>query len=243
MGALAHYLESEGIPTTQISLIREHTEIIRPPRALWVPFDLGRPLGVPGDADFQRRVLVAALNLLERSSGPVLEDFPDEAPAVDSSAEPEAWACPVSFAHDEATKGDGESPLDFLQREIRELRPWYDLGLERKERTSVAYFTPEDACRFLGGLLHGETPPLPEGLSSTAVALRLAAQDLKAFYFEAVASKPGHRAPNGQQFNKWFWQQTAAGEVLKRIKELCADSPDKEMRFAAKLFLVPVDQA
>ena len=28
MGALAHYLEAEGVPTTQISLIREHTETI-----------------------------------------------------------------------------------------------------------------------------------------------------------------------------------------------------------------------
>lgn len=80
MGALAHYIEPKGISTTQISLIREHTEIIRPPRALWVPFELGRPLGSVKDSAFQTRVLKRALNLLELSSGPVLEDFPDEAP-------------------------------------------------------------------------------------------------------------------------------------------------------------------
>ncbi len=82
MGALAHYLEDKGIPTTQISLIREHTEKIHPPRALWVPFELGRPLGAPEDPVFQRRVLLAALNLLNAVKGPVLEDFPDEAPEV-----------------------------------------------------------------------------------------------------------------------------------------------------------------
>jgi len=38
-----------------------------PPRALHCEFPLGRPLGRPGDAAFQRRVLVAALRLLERS--------------------------------------------------------------------------------------------------------------------------------------------------------------------------------
>ena len=61
MSALGHYLEEEGIATTQISLIREHTEAMKPPRALWVPFVLGRPFGVPNDAAFQRRVVLAAL--------------------------------------------------------------------------------------------------------------------------------------------------------------------------------------
>ncbi len=75
MGGLAHYLEEEGVATTQISLIREHTEIIKPPRALWVPFELGRPLGLPDDPALQTRVLVAALKLLEAERGPVLEDF------------------------------------------------------------------------------------------------------------------------------------------------------------------------
>ena len=75
MGGLAHYLEEEGIATTQISLIREHTERVRPPRALWVPFELGRPLGLPDDSELQTRVLMAALRLLEAGDGPVLEDF------------------------------------------------------------------------------------------------------------------------------------------------------------------------
>ena len=50
-----------------------------PPRALWVPFIMGRPLGVPKDAAFQRRVLLAALNLLESASGPVVVDYPEDA--------------------------------------------------------------------------------------------------------------------------------------------------------------------
>ena len=75
MGGLAHYLEEESVATTQISLIREHTEIIRPPRALWVPFELGRPLGRPVNPALQTRVLIAALKLLEAEDGPVLEDF------------------------------------------------------------------------------------------------------------------------------------------------------------------------
>ena len=64
MGALGHFLEEEGVPTTQISLVREHTAAMNPPRALWVPFILGRPFGVPNDPAFQRRVLLAVLGLL-----------------------------------------------------------------------------------------------------------------------------------------------------------------------------------
>ena len=75
MGGLAHYLEDEGIPTTQISLIREHTLQIHPPRALWVPFELGHPLGAPNEPELQTRVLRGVLRLLERETGPVLEDW------------------------------------------------------------------------------------------------------------------------------------------------------------------------
>jgi hypothetical protein len=59
------------LATTQISLIKEHTLQVKPPRALWVPFELGRPLGVPNDAAWQTRVLQSALELIEVPEGPV----------------------------------------------------------------------------------------------------------------------------------------------------------------------------
>ncbi|MGC1890325.1 MAG: selenoprotein B, partial [Stellaceae bacterium] len=81
MSALGHYLEEAGVPSVAISLIRPQTEKTKPPRALWVPFELGRPFGPPSDAAFQKRVILAALRLLERERGPVIiEDFPEEDP-------------------------------------------------------------------------------------------------------------------------------------------------------------------
>ena len=70
MGALGHFLEREGLATTGISLVREHTEKVRPPRALWVTFELGRPLGRPDDPPFQQRVVRAALDLLANWAPP-----------------------------------------------------------------------------------------------------------------------------------------------------------------------------
>ena len=80
--------------TTGISLVRENTESMRPPRALWVPFPLGRPLGKADDPRFQRQVISHALGLLNRSEGPVLDDFPLDLPNTDQEA---IEACPVSF--------------------------------------------------------------------------------------------------------------------------------------------------
>ena len=61
MGLVAAELERRGIATVAIQLLREVAERVRPPRALWVPFPHGYPLGRPGDPAGQRRVLESAL--------------------------------------------------------------------------------------------------------------------------------------------------------------------------------------
>jgi len=79
VGVIARQIEAAGVATTSISLVREHTEQVKPPRALFVPFPFGYPLGKPDDPDLQLKVLRAAFGLLERERGPVLEDYPDDA--------------------------------------------------------------------------------------------------------------------------------------------------------------------
>jgi hypothetical protein len=125
VSALAHFIEDEGIATTGISLVREHTAGYRPPRFLWVPFPLGRPFGAPHAPRFQRRVLLAALALLERAHGPViLEDFPDDAPAPQAAAPADAadLVCPVSFP---AAPTHADDPGAALAAEVASLAPWY----------------------------------------------------------------------------------------------------------------------
>jgi hypothetical protein len=73
---IAAEIERRGIPTVCVILIREIAEKVRPPRALAVPFRLGYPLGEPCDAAGQRKVMVAALQLLGRGDVPVLVDYP-----------------------------------------------------------------------------------------------------------------------------------------------------------------------
>ena len=153
MGALGHYLEEEGIPTTQVSLVREHTAALQPPRALWVPFMLGRPLGVPNDAAFQTRVLLAALRLLECESGPVLEDFPEDAPHVDLGEAPEGLACPVNFPR---ADGSGSLTEEFAD-EVLQLEAWHDVALKHRGRTTlgVTGLTTGEIVEFLASWLTG----------------------------------------------------------------------------------------
>lgn len=75
VGLIQRAIEYAGITTVSISLLREITEKIRPPRALFVPFPLGYPLGEPNNPDLQTRILRAAFALLLRTDVPVLEEF------------------------------------------------------------------------------------------------------------------------------------------------------------------------
>jgi hypothetical protein len=68
-------IERAGIATVSISLLREVTSALKPPRALFAPFPMGYPLGEPNNATLQHRIIAAALGLLERNDVPVLEEF------------------------------------------------------------------------------------------------------------------------------------------------------------------------
>ena len=75
VGLLAGAIERENITTTSVSLLREVTSVIHPPRALFVPYPLGFPLGAPNNPAVQQQVIAASLALLERTDVPVLETF------------------------------------------------------------------------------------------------------------------------------------------------------------------------
>ena len=69
-------IESRGISTVSITLSPEVTERVNPPRALYTPFGLGRPLGPAHDVATQRSVLAQALALLEQMDGGIVDWTP-----------------------------------------------------------------------------------------------------------------------------------------------------------------------
>lgn len=234
MGALGHYLEREGIATAQISLIREQTAAIKPPRALWVPFMLGRPFGAPDAPEFQRKVLHALLRLFETRSGPVLADFPEDAPATATGDAVTAFACPVSFAKDAA---DDSDMATALQQEIAQLSPWYDLAKKRRGRSTfgISGLKVEDAAKHAASYLN--VPAAPYAGLTAGVALKRVCDDLKAWYYEAVAAQPGNL--QAKDIDHWFWHETTAAKVFLAIQQVCLKSVDKSLQPLGKISLVP----
>ncbi len=208
-------------------MIREHTEKIRPPRALWVPFELGRPLGAPNDPEFQLDVLRSTLALLERERGPVLEDYPHDAPA--SQGEP--WACPVALPGGEA--GDQEARL---LREIDLLKPWYEEASRTRGRSAVGLSGIDDVDTmgsFIAGFVSGEPGTPPDGASEEMpFLLRFISDDLKAFYQEAATAQPG-KASTSDVLNDWLYKETTLGEVLYDLRDRLAASEDPREKASA----------
>ena len=239
VGGLAHYFEDQGLATTQISLIRQHTEQIKPPRALWVPFELGRPLGVPNDAAFQKKVLLSALKLLEAPEGPVLSDFKEDAPD-DSAVVDVVWACPVNLTRKEADVSTSAAMCSAVKKEVLELRSWYDLALKKQQRTTVGVsgLDMEQIVDFIGAFLDG-TPENPRQDIALAYTLNFAVDDLKSYYYEAAAAQPGNLSPTSSDMDGWFWEQTAASKMLFAIKDRCLDSEDNMLQLVGKLLLIP----
>jgi hypothetical protein len=75
VGLIQGAIEAAGIATVSVSLLAEVTSKVQPPRALFVPFRLGYPLGRPNDTPLQRRVITESLKLLGAERLPALENF------------------------------------------------------------------------------------------------------------------------------------------------------------------------
>lgn len=227
-------LESHGVPCVAIGAVRVQMEKTQPPRGLFVPFQLGRPLGEPEDAGFQRRVLLSALRLLERTDGPViLEDFPDDPAGWRDAPE---WVPPL--VPDAGTPSAAGEWRDAFAAELAALQPIWARARTRFGRSTVglSFMPPADwpaiAAAFLGGDL-----PRVAGHETAALALQFMSDDIKAFYGEAgQAIGP---APASRQLDAWFWRGTLAGRLLIRLRATATESDNNAVKTVGGRFLVP----
>ena len=227
-------LEERGTPTVTIGLVRLHMEQTRPPRGLFVPFQLGRPLGEPQDPGFQHRVLRQALDLLARPDGPViLEDFPDDPP---NWRDTPGWRPP-----DLPDAVLPDSPAGWaaaFARELAALRPTWEAAQARYGRSTVGLAGqppsawPEFAARVLAGAL-----PTVAAHATPALATRFLCDDIKAMYSEAAqADGP---APASRQIEGWFWRATIAGGLLIALREAAMRSENNALKTVGGRFFVP----
>jgi len=76
VGLIQSVIEHAGIPTVSVTVCRELTAKVRPPRALFVDRPFGYPLGAPSDAGLQTSIILAALSQLHRQvDDPLIVDY------------------------------------------------------------------------------------------------------------------------------------------------------------------------
>jgi hypothetical protein len=235
VSALGHYLEEEGIATVAVVLIRPQAENTKPPRALWVPFELGRPFGPPNDPAFQRRVLLAALGMLAEGDGPVrIIDFPDD----DPRARPDpAWQPP--FIPATVASNSAEALASRLEGEILLLDDAHQRWMAQCGRSTVGLsgFVIGGCARYVADWLRGKAPPSPREGFSAPLMLRFAVDDLKAYCLEAAGA--GTAKPSSLQLTDWFWNETATGAALYALRELLLTQEDERLRLIVANFMVP----
>jgi len=195
-------------------------------------------VGAPGNPAFQTRVVRAALALLARPDGPVLEDFPDDEPAGTPPEMP--LACPVSFATPVAELDAEGKLLHAFQSEVAGLRNWYDIAVEKRGRTTAdtTGLAPEAVADFIAAFARGEEPDNPLSKVSIGTALKMASEDLKAYYHESVTAQPG-RATDSISLANWFWGETAAARVLNEVRKYCLGHEGREYKLLGNTLLVP----
>jgi D-proline reductase (dithiol) PrdB len=214
---------------------------IRPPRALWVSFPLGRPLGNPNDPAFQRKVISHALDLLRRPSGPVLEDFARD--CSEQQAAPAVPACPVDFSTRPEKISDMEQLLANFDAEFNSLYTWYSMARGQNGRTAVGVsaLTFDQLISLYRDFLMDRGDSLLLSADGLADRLRLGAEDLKSCYFEALSAQP-NQPTDAASLADWFWGETLAAAVINEVRKKCLQQGTKEMELAGKLLLVPRSQ-
>jgi len=237
VSALSYFLEDEGLPTVAISLIRVQTEKVGNPRSLWVPFELGRPLGPPNDAAFQKSVIAAALGLLTVTPGPVvLEDYPSDDP---TSADLETWQPPFALDVPDIDFSDHARLQSALAAELGAVAPSYRRFVAANRRTTFGISGLSiDACvAYLASYLATAAPDNPIPSVAPVQAVRWAVDDVKAYYLEAMAAAPG--IPSSRQVQRWFWDRTLAARAVIALRKQLLASEDSRVQAIGRMSLVP----
>jgi hypothetical protein len=206
VSTLAHVFEAAGLSTVVFASMIEVAQRMAPPRVLYCEFPLGRPLGRPGDAAFQRDVLERGLALLDAAE-PVIETHPE---VIESDEAPMACALPPRHDPD----------LPPAVDEALGLRAAYDRALLAHGVSSVGRAIDADTVPDALAVLHRwaegaswNDVPLP-GKNTVAVS-----HDIRTYYEEAAVELATGPPPGGGAAEAWFFEETEAGTTLMAARK------------------------
>ena len=211
MSTLAHVLEAEGLATVSLGIVEGQLRSTAPPRGLFVDFPLGRPLGKPVDAAFQRRVIDHAFSLLGATE-PTIETFAE--PVVDEGT---VMACSLPPIDDP----DAHPAV----AEARGLRAAYDRTVARTGGRVGAHrmVAPDDIPAAVEAFVRvaDGTPWKEAGIPGIPARVT---QDIRGYYEAAAMALNadaglGDQAPGAFEATRWFLTETEAGRAIRAARE------------------------
>lgn len=223
MSTLAHVFEAAGLSTIVLASMKEVAERIAPPRTLYCEFPLGRPLGKPGDPDFQTDVIRRGLALLDAPER-VFEIHPT---VIESDETPMSCAIPPRF----------DPNLPAAVDEAKGLRAAYDRAVAKRGTTSVGRIIDADQVPAALDVLHQwadgtdwKELPVPGG------NLIGVCHDIRTYYEEAGLELTTGPTPGGRAAEAWFYEATEAGKTLMAAR---AALKDAEAPFPLWFYMAP----
>jgi hypothetical protein len=227
VSTLARALEASGIATISLLANRSAAELVGPPRGLYCEFPLGRPLGKPLDAEFQRSVLDSAFALLPRTDGPLIEDFG----VVIEDAVDEPVSCPIP------PRLDLDEPASIA--EARGLRAAHDRGVARIGTSQVGRVVDADgipeAIRAFVQVVDGATWNEVDYVGGDPTTLLM---DIRAYYEEAALGLSDD-IPAARATESWYYRKTSTGDLMRRYLNAVKDV---DPPFPGAFYVVPASQ-
>ena len=142
VGLIARHIEATlGVPTVSLSCARSITEAVRPPRAVYTDYPLGRTAGPPHDPTRQREIVGGALELA------VAMTTPGE--IIDT---PFRWSDDDSWKHNPMGSGGGSGGERTDTRNERVPTPQYQTAEDEELAAARSY---DEQCQVCIGI----TPP------------------------------------------------------------------------------------
>lgn len=232
---LAQYFESEGFSTVLVGFVREHMQALTPPRALWLDFPMGRPMGKPNAPDYQKKIIREAFSLLDARSGPRLEDFSETIAVQDGRM---GYALPVELVVSKDEIGDVDELLAEVQAEFVGLATAYESACEARGRTTVgaSEVALADLAPYIATFVKGDKPSSPRKGVPPIPLLKLVVEDLTAYYTEARTHRD--KVDDIELLGKWFWEETKAGRLILWLEAVSLESEDRVLRQIVDMSLI-----
>lgn len=233
MSGLANYFEREGLATVNVSLVRLHSEKEPSPRALWVPFMLGRPFGAPDNSRIQRNVLDALFDILDTASSETLVDYEGEPPSFPG---PGVWKAPFELPPLMPQEASWAELLQALVSEISVLQEHHQHAVRQKRRTlvGVSGHSTDSIVSLLSGYVEMKDPDRKR-FPQPGMTVLQGMRDIMDTYFEAVLYQTGD-APVAAR--EWFWNETNAGLVFRRLPDYLRRSKDPRSKMLGESSMI-----